>query len=180
MISTKASSLPARKLATSESSIAASLEAWRARSARGGGTSVRAVTGRSWEGSEIMKGILLFSGSDASDVRLRTVADCRAIKRFRPCENDRVEPYLGFMRASRSRKRSAKNRSSLWSRSALLARLDASDDKRRVRELRRIRIASMRDDYLQSALKVVGDPSILVNVVSRRVKQLRRGNRPLV
>lgn len=38
----------------------------------------------------------------------------------------------------------------------------------------------MRDDYLQSALKVVGDPSILVNVVSRRVKQLRRGNRPLV
>lgn len=38
----------------------------------------------------------------------------------------------------------------------------------------------MRDDYLQSALKIVGDPSILVNVVSRRVKQLRRGNRPLV
>lgn len=38
----------------------------------------------------------------------------------------------------------------------------------------------MRDDYLQAALKVVGDPAILVNVVSRRVKQLRRGNRPLV
>jgi DNA-directed RNA polymerase subunit omega len=38
----------------------------------------------------------------------------------------------------------------------------------------------MRDDYLQAALKVVGDPNILVNVVSRRVKQLRRGNRPLV
>jgi DNA-directed RNA polymerase subunit omega len=38
----------------------------------------------------------------------------------------------------------------------------------------------MRDDYLQSALKVVGDPTILVNVVSRRVKQLRRGIRPLV
>jgi DNA-directed RNA polymerase subunit omega len=38
----------------------------------------------------------------------------------------------------------------------------------------------MRDDYLQNALKVVGDPSILVNVISRRVKQLRRGNRPLV
>ncbi|HEX2852018.1 MAG TPA: DNA-directed RNA polymerase subunit omega [Opitutaceae bacterium] len=38
----------------------------------------------------------------------------------------------------------------------------------------------MRDDYLQAALKVVGDPSILVNVISRRVKQLRRGNRPLV
>lgn len=38
----------------------------------------------------------------------------------------------------------------------------------------------MRDDYLQSALKVIDDPNILVNVVSRRVKQLKRGNRPLV
>ena len=38
----------------------------------------------------------------------------------------------------------------------------------------------MRDDYLQDALKVIGDPNILVNVVSRRVKQLKRGNRPLV
>ena len=38
----------------------------------------------------------------------------------------------------------------------------------------------MRDDYLQEALKVVGDANILVNVISRRVKQLKRGNRPLV
>jgi DNA-directed RNA polymerase subunit omega len=38
----------------------------------------------------------------------------------------------------------------------------------------------MRNDYLQSALKVIDDPNILVNVVSRRVKQLKRGNRPLV
>jgi DNA-directed RNA polymerase subunit omega len=38
----------------------------------------------------------------------------------------------------------------------------------------------MRDDYLQAALKVVDDPNILVNVVSRRVKQLKRGNRPLI
>lgn len=38
----------------------------------------------------------------------------------------------------------------------------------------------MRNDYLQSALKVIDDPAILVNVVSRRVKQLKRGNRPLV
>lgn len=38
----------------------------------------------------------------------------------------------------------------------------------------------MRDDYLQAALRVVDDPNILVNVVSRRVKQLKRGNRPLV
>jgi DNA-directed RNA polymerase subunit omega len=38
----------------------------------------------------------------------------------------------------------------------------------------------MRDDYLQNALKVITDPNILINVVSRRVKQLRRGNRALV
>jgi DNA-directed RNA polymerase subunit omega len=38
----------------------------------------------------------------------------------------------------------------------------------------------MRDDYLQRALKVIEDPTILVNVVSRRVKQLKYGNRPLV
>ncbi|GAB1489146.1 hypothetical protein MASR2M8_15980 [Opitutaceae bacterium] len=39
---------------------------------------------------------------------------------------------------------------------------------------------AIRDDYLQSALKVINDPNILVNVISRRVKQLRRGSRPLV
>ena len=38
----------------------------------------------------------------------------------------------------------------------------------------------MRDDYIKQALKVVPDPNVLINVVSRRVKQLRRGNRPLV
>ena len=38
----------------------------------------------------------------------------------------------------------------------------------------------MRDDYIKDALKSVNDPNILINVVSRRVKQLRRGNRPLV
>lgn len=38
----------------------------------------------------------------------------------------------------------------------------------------------MRDDYLQNALRVIDDPTILVNVVSRRVKQLKRGNRPLI
>jgi DNA-directed RNA polymerase subunit omega len=38
----------------------------------------------------------------------------------------------------------------------------------------------MRNDYLQSALKVIDDPNILVNVVSRRVKQLRRGYRPMI
>ncbi len=39
---------------------------------------------------------------------------------------------------------------------------------------------TMRDDYLRAALAVIDDPNILVNVVSRRVKQLRRGYRPLV
>jgi DNA-directed RNA polymerase subunit omega len=38
----------------------------------------------------------------------------------------------------------------------------------------------MRDDYLHAAAKIITDPYILVNVVSRRVKQLRRGARPLV
>jgi DNA-directed RNA polymerase subunit omega len=38
----------------------------------------------------------------------------------------------------------------------------------------------MRDEYLQAAKKVIDDPYVLVNVVSRRVKQLRRGSRPLV
>jgi DNA-directed RNA polymerase subunit omega len=38
----------------------------------------------------------------------------------------------------------------------------------------------MRDDYIKGALKMVDDPNILVNLVSLRVKQLKRGNRPLV
>lgn len=38
----------------------------------------------------------------------------------------------------------------------------------------------MRNDYLLNASKVIDDPYILVNVVSRRVKQLRRGHRPLI
>jgi DNA-directed RNA polymerase subunit omega len=38
----------------------------------------------------------------------------------------------------------------------------------------------LRDDYIKEAQKVITDPNILVNVVSRRVKQLRQGNRPLV
>jgi len=38
----------------------------------------------------------------------------------------------------------------------------------------------MRDDYIKEALQTISDPNILINVVSRRVKQLRRGNRPLV
>ena len=38
----------------------------------------------------------------------------------------------------------------------------------------------MRDDYIRQALTVIDDPNVLINVVSRRVKQLRRGNRALV
>jgi DNA-directed RNA polymerase subunit omega len=41
-------------------------------------------------------------------------------------------------------------------------------------------IPIMRDEYVRAALKVIDDPNILINVVSRRVKQLRRGNRALV
>lgn len=39
---------------------------------------------------------------------------------------------------------------------------------------------AMRDDYIKDALKIIPDPNILINVVSRRVKQLKRGSRPLV
>lgn len=42
------------------------------------------------------------------------------------------------------------------------------------------RFIIMRDDYLREALKVIDDPNILVNVISTRVKQLKRGNRALV
>jgi len=38
----------------------------------------------------------------------------------------------------------------------------------------------MRDEYLDKARRVITDPNILINVVSNRVKQLKRGNRPLV
>jgi len=38
----------------------------------------------------------------------------------------------------------------------------------------------MRDEYIREAQKFIADPNVLINVVSRRVKQLRRGSRPLV
>ena len=38
----------------------------------------------------------------------------------------------------------------------------------------------MREDYLRQAQKVIPDPNILINVVSRRVKQLKYGARPTV
>lgn len=38
----------------------------------------------------------------------------------------------------------------------------------------------MRDEYIKEAKKVITDPNILINVVSRRVKQLKTGQKPLV
>jgi DNA-directed RNA polymerase subunit omega len=38
----------------------------------------------------------------------------------------------------------------------------------------------VRDEYLKEARKIIQDPNVLINVVSRRVKQLRHGSRPLV
>ncbi|MDP4610964.1 MAG: DNA-directed RNA polymerase subunit omega [Opitutales bacterium] len=38
----------------------------------------------------------------------------------------------------------------------------------------------MRDDYLQAAQLVIPDPMILINVISRRAKQLKSGYKPLV
>jgi DNA-directed RNA polymerase subunit omega len=38
----------------------------------------------------------------------------------------------------------------------------------------------VREDYLQAAQNVIKDGNILVNLVSRRVKQLKHTHRPLV
>lgn len=38
----------------------------------------------------------------------------------------------------------------------------------------------MREDYLQAAERTVSDANVLVNIVSRRVKQLKHTHRPLV
>jgi DNA-directed RNA polymerase subunit omega len=38
----------------------------------------------------------------------------------------------------------------------------------------------VRDDYLKQAQQIIPDPNILINVVSRRAKQLKFGNKPLV
>ena len=38
----------------------------------------------------------------------------------------------------------------------------------------------MRDEYLKKAQTIIPDPNILINVVSRRSKQLKGGYKPLV
>ena len=40
--------------------------------------------------------------------------------------------------------------------------------------------STLRDDYLQEAQKKITDPMILINVVSRRAKQLKSGYKPLI
>jgi len=39
---------------------------------------------------------------------------------------------------------------------------------------------TLRDDYLYAAQKVITDPMILINVISRRAKQLKSGYKPLI
>ena len=41
-------------------------------------------------------------------------------------------------------------------------------------------ITIVRDEYLKEAQKIIEDPNTLINVVSRRSKQLKFGNKPLV
>jgi DNA-directed RNA polymerase subunit omega len=38
----------------------------------------------------------------------------------------------------------------------------------------------MRNDYLQAAQNIIQDPMILINVVSKRVRQLKFGEHPLI
>lgn len=38
----------------------------------------------------------------------------------------------------------------------------------------------MRDEYIKAAAKIIDDPNVLINVVSRRVKQLKYGHKPQV
>ena len=39
---------------------------------------------------------------------------------------------------------------------------------------------TLRDDYLKEAQKKITDPMILINVISRRAKQLKSGYKPLI
>lgn len=38
----------------------------------------------------------------------------------------------------------------------------------------------MKDEYIQQAHELIQDPNILINLVSRRVKQLNLGAKPLI
>jgi DNA-directed RNA polymerase subunit omega len=38
----------------------------------------------------------------------------------------------------------------------------------------------MRNDYLQAAQTIIHDPMVLINIVSKRVRQLKFGDRSLI
>ncbi|MDR0741112.1 MAG: DNA-directed RNA polymerase subunit omega [Puniceicoccales bacterium] len=38
----------------------------------------------------------------------------------------------------------------------------------------------MRNDYLAAAQNIITDPMILINIISKRVRQLKFGERPLI
>jgi DNA-directed RNA polymerase subunit omega len=38
----------------------------------------------------------------------------------------------------------------------------------------------MRNDYLAAAQNIILDPMILINIISKRVRQLKFGERPLI
>jgi len=58
--------------------------------------------------------------------------------------------------------------------------LDARDGRLPSHRLAPPEPSAMRDDYIKQAAAKITDPNILINLVSLRVKQLKRGNRPLV
>ena len=39
---------------------------------------------------------------------------------------------------------------------------------------------TLRKDYLEKASRVIGDPRILINLVSKRVKQIKTGMKPTI
>ena len=58
--------------------------------------------------------------------------------------------------------------------------LDLRSARRHCQRFQPKKESTLREDYIEQALRVVPDANILINVVSRRVKQLRYHGRPLV
>ena len=38
----------------------------------------------------------------------------------------------------------------------------------------------MKDEYIKAANKIIKDPNVLINLVSKRVKQLKNGQRAMI